>query len=182
MGIDINCYNCYNFLGRLKAGEAPCLSRTWCVLEVVTFPTAARDPGAGCVPPLQAPKRCLSVGNARSLGGVWERLGMCLVRAAAGSETFSLDYSSCRWHRGICAICVFLHSGGVGMAASLGSAGSVQMPVASGGDSWRGQAGMGTGAGTQSSVGRLRWSGDVASLLALPGGNGFGRMPLPCAH
>ena len=27
-GIDINCYNCYNFLGHLKAGEAPCLSRT----------------------------------------------------------------------------------------------------------------------------------------------------------
>lgn len=26
-GIDINCYNCYNFLGCLKAGEAPCLSR-----------------------------------------------------------------------------------------------------------------------------------------------------------
>lgn len=28
MVIDINCYNCCNFLGRLKAGQAPCLSHT----------------------------------------------------------------------------------------------------------------------------------------------------------
>lgn len=36
--------------------------------SAVTFPIATRNPGAGCVPPLQAPKRC-------SLGGKRQKLG-----------------------------------------------------------------------------------------------------------
>lgn len=39
-----------------------------CAGSAVTFPIATRDPGAGCAPPLQAPKRC-------SLGGKCQKLG-----------------------------------------------------------------------------------------------------------
>lgn len=72
--------------------------------SAISSPVATRDLCAGCVPLLQPPKRCSS-GETRKVwvesGRDWGCTWAVLTGWAVGSETFSLDYSSCCQHHGI---------------------------------------------------------------------------------
>ena len=181
LGININCCNCYNLLGCRKVGgrHLACLVG---VGSPGTFPVATRDPGAGCVPPLQAQRDVHRGGNAESLGwGVGESgdvPGPCCRDGQWGQKPFSRTIP--------CAVASVPPVSAPSAWARrhrLGAQDQPKLPVASGSDSWGGRAGLGTGAGTRGGgTGRLCRGGDVAAPLALPGGNGFGRAPLPCGR